>query len=337
MLSIGLLAGGVWAAVHFTGVIGEAEEEIRFEAAVTPRVTPTVHAVSVTRDPALITPVPTSTAIPTARASGTSVSDLQLRLRELGYYTGEVDGKNGPATKAAVRAFQAQHGLTADGIAGPLTWEKLNSPEAHPMTLTDTLSGTQPLLVNRTHTVDAGFIPADLVLISDIIQEKYITLNSSGMQGVREAVEALKEMLQAAHAEGVTPWKIRESYRTWQDQQTILNNRIAGYEKDGRSRQQAEAAARAYVADPGASEHHTGLAFDLNVPGAEFGDTAQYAWMMLHCWEFGFIQRYPDDKTEITGFEGEDWHFRYVGREHSRRMHELGMCLEEYIDYLNGM
>ena len=58
--------------------------------------------------------------------------------------------------------------------------------------------------------------------------------------------------------------------------------------------------------------------------------------MVTHCWEYGFILRYPDDKSDITGFLGEEWHYRYVGREHSMKMKETGQCLEEYIASLQG-
>ena len=100
------------------------------------------------------------------------------------------------------------------------------------------------------------------------------------------------------------------------------------------SRAKAISATRQQVADPGCSEHHTGLAFDLNVPGAYFADTAQYQWLSEHCWEYGFIMRYTDDKQDITGILGEEWHVRYVGVQHSMTIRQMGYCLEEYVDYL---
>ena len=77
------------------------------------------------------------------------------------------------------------------------------------------------------------------------------------------------------------------------------------------------------------------MAFDLNVPGYYFSDTAQYLWILENCWDYGFVLRYTDEKQDITGFMGEEWHVRYVGVEHSKNMQLLDMCLEEYIDYLN--
>ena len=72
------------------------------------------------------------------------------------------------------------------------------------------------------------------------------------------------------------------------------------------------------------------------MPGEYFADTAQYLWLNAHCWDYGFIMRYTDDKQDITGITGEEWHVRYVGVEHSQKMQELGYCLEEYVEYLNG-
>ena len=74
-----------------------------------------------------------------------------------------------------------------------------------------------------------------------------------------------------------------------------------------------------------------------NIPSADTAFASQEAatWLKNNCYKFGFILRYPEDKTDITGISFEPWHFRYVGRYHATRMHELGLCLEEYWDYLN--
>ena len=104
--------------------------------------------------------------------------------------------------------------------------------------------------------------------------------------------------------------------------------------KNGLSRSKAESAARLTVADPGTSEHHTGLAFDVTVPGETFKFTKQCQWLHEHCWEYGFIIRYTDDKQDITGFLGEEWHIRYVGTEHSMNMKNSGLCLEEYLEHV---
>lgn len=311
------------------------------EAAVTPVPTPTVRNIAVTPDPNLVTHTPAPSPTPSYLSNGSRgemVTRMQERLQELGYYTGVIDGQFGSGTKAAVQNFQRQHGLAADGVAGVQTLGLLYSDEAHEMEANDTLEGDIPLLVNASHPLPEDFVPADLVTIRSVAGEVFIYADTS-VQGVREAVEHLIEMVNAAKADGVGPWKIREGYRTLQAQQSIFDSRVEAFISDsGMTRAQAVSATRLTVADPGCSEHHTGLAFDLNAddPNTAFVDTAQYAWLMLHCWDYGFIMRYMDDKTDITGILGEEWHVRYVGVEHSLKMKELNYCLEEYVDYLTN-
>ena len=98
--------------------------------------------------------------------------------------------------------------------------------------------------------------------------------------------------------------------------------------------------ADAYIALPGHSEHHTGLAVDLDTYNTEDGTSGgfdgdgEYAWAVEHAWEYGFIQRYPPSKSDVTGIDYESWHFRYVGLPHSWVMASENLCLEEYTDYL---
>ncbi|MBR3018416.1 MAG: D-alanyl-D-alanine carboxypeptidase family protein [Clostridia bacterium] len=315
------------------------------EAAVTPAPTPTVKAISVTPDPFRVTPAPTPEPTPApsptpgllnSGSQGEAVKELQKRLQELGYYTGQIDGDYGTGTKAAVQTFQKINSLDADGIAGQKTQAVLYSDSAKAAPgPTDVLADNRiPLLVNAKNPLPDGFSPANLVQVKDIAGS-LMTYEKSDMQGVREAVEALARMIQDAVGDGYTPWKLRESYRTIADQTRIFNNRVSSYMNENElTRSQAIARTRQSVADPGCSEHHTGLAFDLNVPGESFGDTAQYLWLKQHCWDYGFIMRYTDEKSEITGITGEEWHVRYVGTEHSLKMRDMDMCLEEYVEWL---
>lgn len=310
-------------------------------AAETPVPTPTVHSIDVTRDPWLVTATPEPTQILMASGSeGEGVRELQQLLQKFGYYTGEIDGQYGSGTLEAVRLFQAQHNLQPDGIAGEKTWDMLHSSQAHPIQVTptpaahDTLSGSVPLLVNREHAVPEDFYPANLVTIEEFAPQGLLLYKIKGVKGVKEAVDALIQMVEDATRQGISPWQISEGYRTYQDQKDIFDNYVDQYMQEGFSRDNARSATRQTVADPGQSEHHTGLAFDLTVPGEFFSDTAQYAWLALNCWDYGFIMRYTDEKSDITGFLGEEWHVRYVGLEHSKKMQQMDMCLEEYIEYL---
>ena len=90
---------------------------------------------------------------------------------------------------------------------------------------------------------------------------------------------------------------------------------------------------RLTVALPGTSEHHLGLAVDI-LNNKEAGKQA-LDWLGQHCWEYGFILRYPENTTDITGIIYEPWHYRYVGKEVAQEIHELGdITLEEYIQNL---
>ena len=275
----------------------------------------------------------------TVGASGDEVTRLQQRLKDLGYLNGKVDGKYGGGTKRAVISFQRRNGLKTDGVAGETTLAKLYADDAvaapentEPV---DVLAGEVPMLVNADHPVDEYFVPTDLVNLMDVLDKKLVTIKYKKTQGVRTAVEALQTMLEAAKEDKITKWQISAGYRTWDDQVKMLNAKISSYRKKNKdwSSSKARRAALKSVAEPGCSEHHLGLAFDINVKGAKtFSSTKQYKWLKENCWDYGFIMRYTKEKEKITGFTAEAWHIRYVGVNHAKYMQEHDLCLEEYIE-----
>lgn len=274
----------------------------------------------------------------TVGASGDDVVKLQQRLKDLGYLNGKVDGKFGGGTKRAVIAFQRRNGLNTDGEAGAETQAKLFSDDAIPAPgeeKTDVLAGDVPMLVNKEHAVDEFFTPADLVLIKDVLGTKLAKIKYRKAMGVREAVEALKAMLEAAKEDGLgRKWQISAGYRSWDQQVSMLNQKTRAYKSKNKdwSSSKARRAALRSVAEPGCSEHHLGLAFDVNKQGAStFAGTKHSEWLNEHCWEYGFIIRYTKEKEKITGFIAEPWHIRYVGVKHAQYMKEHDLCLEEYI------
>ena len=276
----------------------------------------------------------------TVGAKGDDVSRLQQRLKDLGYLDGKVDGKFGGGTKRAVIAFQRRNNLTADGEAGEATQNLLYSDEAKPAPgneKTDVLADPIPMLVNKdpANTVDEFFRPADLVLLKDVLGTKLAKIKYKKTMGVRTAVEALKKMLEAAKEDGIgKKWQISAGYRSWDQQVSMFNQKVNAYKKKnkGWSSSKARRAALKSVAEPGSSEHHLGLAFDINKQGAStFAGTKHSEWLNEHCWEYGFIIRYTKEKESITGFTAEPWHIRYVGVEHAMYMKEHNLCLEEYV------
>lgn len=144
--------------------------------------------------------------------------------------------------------------------------------------------------------------------------------------------ESLQRMFDDARGAGVRP-AINSAYRSREDQQAILDGAVAEQVSEGMSGDEARKNALQYVALPGASEHETGLAVDLTSEyrDGDEQDMAVHAWMADHSWEYGWILRYPADKEKVTGINNEPWHYRYVGEDAAREIHERGICLEEYL------
>ena len=112
---------------------------------------------------------------------------------------------------------------------------------------------------------------------------------------------------------------------------------------DGSMRDSGEEFTRKYVALPGCSEHQTGLAIDLALRAdnidfirPEFPYDGVCGRFRALAADYGFVERYQSGKEGVTGIAAEPWHFRYVGRPHARIMCEMGLCLEEYVEYLRA-
>ena len=345
---IGLMAAAVLlvTAVVMAVRVASLVDLTQVEMSLTPTPQPVYgNVMAVTIDPNAPTPAP----VIRHGAQGEEVKELQARLQTLGYYDGEIDGQFGNGTRAAVVLFQQQHGLDADGVVGEATRAILYSTDAHPMVVTATPAPTDPpaptepvtpgltangmpILVNRDNLLPDDYQTVDLINLYDYCDKSVVTIKGNGIEGERIAVDALMTMLRAAIADGISPWQVSAGYRTVAYQQKLFDNQVYEYMQDGLSRENAKSATRKTVADPGSSEHHLGLAFDITVPGVAFKGTKQAAWMAEHCWEYGFILRYTEDKEAITGFLAEPWHFRYVGVEHALIMRDENLCLEEYLE-----
>ena len=142
-----------------------------------------------------------------------------------------------------------------------------------------------------------------------------------------------KEMLEAAWKDNVELY-ILSPYRSFSTQSALFENEVKTHLNGSTTREQAEIKASAEVARPGTSEHHTGLAVDFNSVETHFEDTEAFLWLKEHGEEYGFIMRYAEDKQDLTGVIYEPWHWRFVGIKHAKEINRLGMCLEEYIEYL---
>lgn len=179
------------------------------------------------------------------------------------------------------------------------------------------------VLVNKQYGLPEDYEPNDLVYpdVHFIFEEK---IEKRMLR--KEAAQALEEMFAGAKNDGIHLGGV-SGYRSHATQTALFNRYVA---KDG------EEKAKTYSAVPGHSEHETGLAIDVSGSDGKcaaqdcFGGTKEAQWLEDHAWEYGFIIRYPKGKEEITGYQYEPWHLRYVGTEIAKDIKERGITLEEY-------
>ena len=148
----------------------------------------------------------------------------------------------------------------------------------------------------------------------------------------------LQRMLDDCSEAGLYPL-ICSSYRTQQMQQELFDERVDELTAMGYNTRDAYNVAATSVAKPGTSEHQTGLAVDIVDNNHQLLDRTQedtpvQQWLMENSWKYGFILRYPDGTSDLTGIIYEPWHYRYVGKKAAKKIHKRGICLEEYLEGL---
>ena len=181
----------------------------------------------------------------------------------------------------------------------------------------DTSGDWNLILVNREYAVPKKYSVS-------------LTTLSNGKQVDTRIYPELQQMFNDARAAGLSLF-VREGYRTYDQQKEIMENRIQTYENQGVTRWEARKRAEALVAIPGTSEHELGLSVDINADTRKCSSDAVYEWLNVNAYKYGFIQRYPADKINITGIDNEPWHYRYVGKQAAKEMKEKNLCLEEYL------
>ena len=155
-----------------------------------------------------------------------------------------------------------------------------------------------------------------------IIVNKSFSIRRDYAPGLtNDAYYAFYEMVDAAYADGIALWGIAD-FISWEMQETYYNGDKEADPIDVDS----------YSERPGHSEHQTGLAIDINSHTESFGETDAGKWLAEHCWEHGFIYRYPPGKESITGYIAKPWHYRYVGKDLAEKLYNKGewLTLEEY-------
>ena len=212
---------------------------------------------------------------------------------------------------------------------------------------------TYLLLANKVHVLGADYVPANLKVLACATNNKTVELES-------RAADAVCAMMAEMRADGITNISVTSGYRDFSYQSALFDHYCrlemrtftedakaylgADYLKThyydqgltGLTYEDACRVVLSYSAYPGTSEHQTGLCVDFI--GSEmssltnaFEDTEAFAWLSQNAYKFGFILRYPADKTDVTGYSYESWHYRFVGREAATDIYFGNLTLEEYL------
>ena len=179
------------------------------------------------------------------------------------------------------------------------------------------------VLVNEDHPLQDNYKPE----LQDIGNGEYFDAR---------AADSLLKMLSDAKAEGLSPL-VCSAYRDAEFQTELYNSQVEAQMETGLTYTEALEEAKKVVAYPGTSEHQLGLAVDIVASDYQLLDdgqaeTEEAKWLMENCHKYGFILRYPPDKTHITGIIFEPWHYRYVGQEAATAIMSENLCLEEYLE-----
>lgn len=183
------------------------------------------------------------------------------------------------------------------------------------------------ILINRENRLSENYVPDNLIEISSRF------LNYAEDDNLEStASEALNRMFNAAMEDGISLVGV-SGYRSYDMQRRLYDTRMI---------REGEAQTRSYTAEAGASEHQTGLAIDIlsdeySVLDEGFENTRAFKWLNENCYKYGFILRYLKGKEDITGYNYEPWHFRYIGNEEAAmEIMNRGLTFEEYINEIKG-
>lgn len=179
------------------------------------------------------------------------------------------------------------------------------------------------VLVNKEYSLPKDYVPADLTEPNILFPFEY---EDEKKLLRKEAADAITNLFEAATNEGLRLYGV-SGYRSYDRQKAIYDSNVATRGEEETNR---------YSAKPGHSEHQTGLAMDVSTPSIQFhldsgfAATPEGKWLADNAYRFGFIIRYPEGKTDITGYAYEPWHIRYVGIPLATKLHNENLTLEEY-------
>ncbi len=259
---------------------------------------------------------------------------------------------------AVLALFTALIGFAVKAIFGKKSSGKTNSDTSGSSLSSEATSSTEQTSSESTPSypavgpngLDANFSILLLVNDKNPLPEDYdyegnlTTIPTNYINGMlnqidKEVWNYMKAMIDAQR-ETQTDSKnwlyVRSPYRSYATQKMLFTNQINRNLNAGLSSEEAETKAATVVTRPGRSEHNTGFSADFNIAEDSFESTPMFTWMQEHAAEYGFVLRFPKDKQDKTGIVYESWHYRFVGINTAKEMNRLNMCLEEYVEYLNG-
>lgn len=185
------------------------------------------------------------------------------------------------------------------------------------------------VLINKENAVDASYVPEDLKTVSYYAKDR----SAAGRSMRQEACDAFNALSEGAAAEGYTI-VVTTAYRSYDFQASLYNSYVKAH---------GQAEADTFSAQPGKSEHQSGLSADVSSPSVNYQltrdyiDTEEGRWLNDNAWKYGFIIRFPEGKEDITGYIYEPWHIRYVGKDIAKFIYDHQLTLEEFIrDYVKG-
>ena len=223
---------------------------------------------------------------------------------------------------------QKQQEEIVQAVAEPFVENVVDEPKTQPQKeISSSTTDWNLILVNKDNPIPDNYKPE-------------VTIVEENFKVDTRIKDAALQMLTDARQQGLSP-VICSAYRETNYQKMLFNKKVKEYKKQGYSQSRAEEQAALWVTIPGTSEHEIGLSLDIVSKEYQILDEKQEStdvqkWLMEHCYEYGFILRYPTNKKDITKINYEPWHYRYVGVENAMFMKEKGFCLEEYIEYLKS-
>lgn len=188
--------------------------------------------------------------------------------------------------------------------------------------LSTTEEGWALVLISESNPLDTEYRPE----LAEVVEGKFVDAR---------IMPELSQMLEDAVGDGMQMY-VLSAYRDYESQWEVFNTTMVDWINQGKSPLEAYEETKKSVAVPGTSEHASGLALDIvSTKYGELDDkqaeTEEAKWLAENCWKYGFILRYPPEKSEITGIVFEPWHYRYVGKEAAKEIKEKDVTLEEYL------